>query len=194
MNDQSQLRGKDRPRPLRRAGRSGETRSIPSSAGDATFGPAMAALTEKQRRYVLALFEAPKSHGSLTFAARAAGYGTPTSSKQCMYSMAHAINADPKVQDAIREVSQQYVTILGPHAVRALRKILDNPGHRDHGRALGIVMDRVSPQNSTHTVKVEGEVKMTAQETSYVLQRIEELARKFSVALPAPKIIEHEAV
>jgi hypothetical protein len=83
---------------------------------------------------------------------------------------------------------------MGPNAVRALKRILDNPGHRDHGRALGIVMDRVSPQNSTHTVKVEGEVKLSPGETRHVLERIEELARKFSVALPPPKIIEHEAV
>jgi phage terminase small subunit len=192
MNDQSQLRGNGRPRPLRRAGRSGETRPIPCS--DATFGPAMSLLTDKQKRYVLALFNAPKSHGSLTFAARAAGYGTPTTTKQGFYSMGHAINSDPKVQDAIREVSAQYITLMGPHAVRALKKILDNPGHRDHGRALGIVMDRVSPQGTTHTVKVEGEVKLSARETEHVLARIEELARKFSVALPAPKIIEHEAV
>jgi hypothetical protein len=32
----------------------------------ADLGPAMAALTEKQRAFVLALFDAPKSHGLLT--------------------------------------------------------------------------------------------------------------------------------
>ena len=101
-------------------------------------GPAMAALTEKQRRYVIALFEAPKSHGALTFAAKRAGYGTATSSRQSLSQMAHALNADPKVQAAIAEVSQQYITVLGPHAVRALKKLLDDPKARDHGRALGI--------------------------------------------------------
>jgi hypothetical protein len=36
----------------------------------ADIGPAMKAITEKQRRYVLALFDAPKNHGAMTFAAR----------------------------------------------------------------------------------------------------------------------------
>jgi hypothetical protein len=40
--------------------------------------------------------------------------------------MAHALNSDPKVQAAIAETSQQYITALGPHAVRALKKVLDN--------------------------------------------------------------------
>jgi phage terminase small subunit len=160
---------------------------------DVSHGPAMAGLTAKQRRYVLALFEAPKSHGALTFAARAAGYGKATSSRQSLSQMAHELNGDTKIQAAIAEVSRQFLTALGPHAVRALKKILDNPAHRDHGRALGIVMDRVSPVQSTAVVKVEGEVKLSAKETEHVLERIEELAAKFMVALPAPKIINHEA-
>jgi phage terminase small subunit len=155
-------------------------------------GAAMAALTEKQRRYVIALFEAPKSHGALTFAAKRAGYGTPTSSRQSLSQMAHALNADPKIQAAIAEVSQQYTTVLGPHAVRALKKLLDDPKARDHGRALGIVMDRVSPVQSTAIVKVEGKIELSAGEAAHVLERIEELAAKFAVALPAPKIIEHD--
>jgi phage terminase small subunit len=153
----------------------------------------MLALTDKQRRYVIALFEAPKSHGSLTFAARRAGYGTPTSSRNSLSQMAHNLNNDAKVQAAIAEVSQQYITVLGPHAVRALKKLLDDPAHRDHGRALGIVMDRVAPQQSTLAVKVEGEVKVSAGEAARVLERIEELAKRFMVGMPAPKIIDHEA-
>ena len=159
-----------------------------------SFGPAMAVLTEKQRRYVIALFEAPKSHGAMTYAAIRAGYGTPTSTRQSLSQLAHQANADPRVQRAIQEVSQQYLTVLGPHAVRALKKLLDNPGHRDFGRALGIVMDRVAPQHSTHTVRVEGEVKLSAAETAGMMERIAELAAKFAVPLPAPRIIEGELV
>jgi hypothetical protein len=46
-------------------------------------------------------------------------------------------------------------------------------------------------RSALRAIKVEGEVKLSARETENVLARIEELARKFSVALPAPKIIEH---
>jgi D-arabinose 1-dehydrogenase-like Zn-dependent alcohol dehydrogenase len=150
--------------------------------GTGGYGPAMQALTEKQRRYVVALFSAPKSHGALTFAARRAGYGTPTSSRQSLSQMAHALNADPKVQAAIAEASQQYITVLGPHAVRALKKVLDNPGHRDFGRALGLVVDRVSPVQSTAIVKVEHEAVPSLQLTAKVFERIMQLAAQANVA------------
>lgn len=148
---------------------------------EAKMGPAMAALSDKQRRFVVALFEAPKSHGSLTFAARRAGYGNENSSRQSLSQMAHQLSGDPKIQAAIAEVSQQYITVLGPHAVRALKNVLSNPAHRDHGRALGIVMDRVAPQNSTHTVKVEHEAAPSMQLTAKVFERIMELSARAKV-------------
>jgi phage terminase small subunit len=157
----------------------------PNIAG---VGPAMAALTDKQRRYVHALFEAPKSHGALTFAARRAGYGTASSSRQSLSSMAHALNSDPKVQAAIAEVSQQHLTVLGPVAVRAMKRVLDQPQHRDFGRVIGIVMDRVAPAESTLTVKHDATPAF--QNTAEVMRRIAELAAKFNIALPAPKVID----
>ncbi|UQR67711.1 hypothetical protein LRP30_21730 [Bradyrhizobium sp. C-145] len=157
-----------------------------------TEGPAMAALNERQKRFVHALFLAPKSHGSRTFAAKAAGYGTPTSSRQSLSQIGHQLSTDPKVQAAISEVSATYLTTLGPPAVRALRRLLDDPKHKDHGRALGIIMDRVTPVQSTAVLKVEGEVKVSAADAAVVLKRIEELTAKFMPSLAAPKIIEHE--
>ncbi|MBR0936687.1 hypothetical protein JQ586_25350 [Bradyrhizobium jicamae] len=152
----------------------------------------MAALTEKQRRYVLALFDAPRKHGSGVFAVKAAGYG-PTSSRHTLSQLAYQLNNDPKIQLAITEVSQNYLCALGPYAVRAVKRILDDPKHREHGRIIGIVMDRVSPVQSTAVVKVQGEVKISAADAAYTMQRIEELCSKFAVALPRPKIIDHEA-
>jgi hypothetical protein len=164
------------------------------ATSDTRLGPAMAVLNERQKAFVRALFEAPRSHGSGVFAARAAGYGTSTSSRQSLASIAYALNCDPRIQAAISELSRQYLTVLGPSAVRAMRKVLDKPNHRDFGRVLGIVMDRVSPVESTAIVKVEGEVKLSSRETEQVMKRIEELTAKFMVALPAPKVIEHQAV
>lgn len=162
-------------------------------AGEVELGPAMAALTEKQRRFVTALFEAPKSHGAGVFAARAAGYGTSTSSRQSIAQMAYSLMHDPKVEAAVAEVSKQHLTVLGPHAVRALRRVLDNPGHRDHGRALGIIFDRVAPQQSTHTMNVNVNATPSAEKVAASIERIAELAAKFGVALPAPKVIEGRA-
>ena len=161
---------------------------------DAPLGPAMAALTERQRIFVHSLFLAPKSHGSLTFAARAAGYGTPTSSNNSISVMGYQLAGDPKIQAAISEVSASYLTTLGPAAVRALRKLLDNPNHRDHGRALGIVMDRVTPTQSTAVIEVRHDISPNAAQAEDALQRIAQLAAKFSVSLPAPKVINGEAV
>lgn len=157
---------------------------------DFQIGPAFAALTEKQRRFVLALFDAPKSHGSLTFAARAAGYNASTADS--LHSIAHQLGSDPKIEAAISELSRQYLVTLGPRAVRAMRKVLDDDKHRDFGRVIGIVMDRVSPTQSTAVLKVEGEVKVSSADAARVLERIEELTAKFMPSLSAPKIIDHE--
>lgn len=145
------------------------------------FGPAMAALTEMQRRYVISLFDAPKNYGSGVFAAKRAGYGTPTSSRQSLAQMAYQLNSDPRVQAAISETSQQYLTTLGPSAVRALRRVLDDPKHRDYGRALGMILDRVSPLQSTAVLKVEHEAAPSMQATAKVFERIMQLAAQANV-------------
>lgn len=62
------------------------------------------------------------------------------------------------------------------HMRFALKKVLDNPGHRDLGRALGIVSNRMAPVRSTAAGKVEGEVMLGAGDTAVVLDRIEELS------------------
>lgn len=155
----------------------------------------MAALNERQKLFVRALFEAPRNHGSHVFAARAAGYGTATSSKKSIASIAYQVACDPKVQAAIAEVSQQYVTTLGPVAVRALKKVLDTPAHRDFGRAIGLVIERVSPQQSNHTVKVEHDVTPSFKDTAEVLERIAKLAARYNarpMMLVEGKTIEAE--
>ena len=158
------------------------------------FGPAMRALTEQQRRFVLAMYEAPNFKRSGVFAATKAGYGTASSSRQTIAQMAYQLKCDPKIQAAIVEVAAQFFNTLGPLAVSGALKVLSDTKHREYGRVLGLVMDRVAPVTATSVVKVEGEVKLTAAETANVLDRIEELAARFAVKLPAPKVIDHEAV
>jgi hypothetical protein len=158
---------------------------------DIPHGPAMTALNERQRKFVNALFLAPKSHGSRTFAARAAGYGTPTSSRQSLASIAHALSNDPKIQAAISEVSASYLTTLGPTAVRALRKLLDNPNHRDHGRALDIVMNRVTPVQSTALLKIQHDATPAYKATAEVLERIAQLAARAGIDVnKMPRLID----
>jgi phage terminase small subunit len=146
-------------------------------------GPAMAVLNERQKKFVMALFDAPRNCGSHTFAARVAGYGKPTSSAATFHSMGYQLANDPKIQAAIAETSKQYITILGPVAVRGLKKVLDNPAHRDFGRAIGIVIDRVSPQQSTQTIKVEHDTTTAFKATADVLARIADLAARAGIDL-----------
>jgi hypothetical protein len=70
---------------------------------------------------------------------------------------------------------------LGPVAVRALKKVLDTPSHRDFGRAIGLVIERVSPQQSTHTLKVDLEAGPGLRATADVLARIAELASRAGI-------------
>jgi hypothetical protein len=66
-----------------------------SASGLILLMPAMSALNERQKLFVRALFEAPRNHGSHAFAARAAGYGTETSSNKSIASIAYQVACDP---------------------------------------------------------------------------------------------------
>ena len=95
-----------------------EARRSPACAAE---GPAMARLNERQKKFVRALFEAPKNYGSHAFAARAAGYGTATSSNRSIASIAYEISCDPKVQLAIAEMSRQHHH-AGPRGCAGIEK------------------------------------------------------------------------
>src|SRR5665213_2752583 len=119
------------------------------------FGPMMAALpTDKMRSFVVGLFLAPRKRGRLIYAAKTAGYGTDTSSNKSIGVMASRLMADERVQAAILEESQKRLRGLAPDAVQAIERLVNNPDHRDHGRALGMILERADPVISTHNVKV----------------------------------------
>ena len=91
------------------------------------FGPKMAALSEKRRALVVALFDddAPsKGDGLLPWAARKAGYGTATSSTRSLGNIAGRIIHDDAVQDGIKEHSHRVMRAIPPEAIRALKAII----------------------------------------------------------------------
>jgi phage terminase small subunit len=155
--------------------------TVSAPIADVSYGPAMSALNDRQRAFVAAFFEAPRKHGAASFAARAAGYGSPTSSVQSIASIASRLCSDEKIQRAIQEESRKYVTTLGPMAVRALKNLLGTPKHKDHGRAVGILMDRIAPVESTHTVKVTHDASPGLKATAEVLARIAQLAAQAGI-------------
>ena len=81
-----------------------------------------------------------------------------------------------------------------PPAIRALSHLIETPSHKDHARGIAMVLDRVHPAETQHTVKVEHSATPDFKETAQVLARIAELAAKFSVRLPAPRVIDGEVV
>jgi hypothetical protein len=96
------------------------------------FGPAMQALTERQRAFVIAMFE-QGAKGTYTGAARTAGYGgTPNS----LRVQAHALAHSDKVQAAMREEAERRIGGLLPIAHAGLVDIITNPGHEDHFKAI----------------------------------------------------------
>ena len=162
------------------------------SAPAPEWGPAMLALpNDRQRALVVALYDenAPrKGDGLIIWATQVAGYGTPTSSKKALSVIGNRIVHDDRVQAAIAEYSQRELRAIPPEAIRALKDLIRDPKHKDHARAIGMVIDRTDPLQTLHTVKVEDNRPPSLQATQAVLDRIEELMKR--VGLASPKVID----
>ena len=161
---------------------------------DAIDGPKMCALpTDRHRAFVRALYQVKPGHGSASKAARLAQFGTPNSPAQSIASIASRLMHDERVLEAIHEMDQKMIRGVAPRAIGALSRLVEDPKHRDHARGIAMVLDRVHPTETQHTVKVQHDVTPGLKETAEVMERIAALAQKFGVSLPAPLIIDNEA-
>lgn len=162
---------------------------------DAQDGPAMAALpSDRHRAFVRALYQVKPGHGANVKAAKLAGFGSPTSTAGSMATIASRLAHDERVLAAIREEDEKRIRSSAPRAISALSRLIETPSHKDHARGIAMVLDRVHPAETQHTVKVEHSATPDFKETAQVLARIAELAAKFSVKLPSPSIIDGEVV
>jgi phage terminase small subunit len=134
--------------------------------------------SDRHRAFVLALFQVRPGHGANVKAAKMAGFGTPTSSAKSWSVIASRLAHDERVQAAIQEEAQKYLRAGGPEAVLALRNLIRRPKHKDHARAVAIILDRVDPVETTHTVKVDHQHRLGTVATAKILARIVELATK----------------
>ena len=116
------------------------------------WGPAMAALTDKQRMYVLAMASDP--FGNPTQWAKAAGYSDV---KEGAKVRGHELSHHPGVDAAIKEYSRQALGTLGPMmATAGLLRIAEKPDHPDHFKALLAIANRVGMNETTeHHVMVQ---------------------------------------
>jgi hypothetical protein len=139
------------------------------------WGPAMKALpSDRHRAFVLALYQIKPGYGAHVRAAQIAGFGTSTSSSKSWSVIASRLAHDERVLAALHEEDQKRIRASAPRAVRALAHLIEDPDHRDHARAIGMVLDRVHPIETTHHVKVDHSHKIVA--TEQVLERIRQLA------------------
>jgi hypothetical protein len=156
------------------------------------WGPKMRALAnDRQRTFVCALFDAPPhGKGQLIWSAKVAGYGTPTSTNKSLSVIAARLIQGEKVQAAIQEESHRRMRLLPPAAITAIQKLIADPTHKDHARALAMVLDRTDPVEVKHEVNVHHDAP-TIEMTEKVIARIEQLARRAGV-VPLPPPIEGE--
>ena len=137
---------------------------------DESLGPCMRALTPKQRRFVMELRYGPAGYGSEVRAARAAGYGTSTSSDVAMRVLAHQALHSPRIQDALREVGHRIIRAEAFQSIRNVTAIANDLNHRDCLKANLALMDRGGFSVETvHNIIVQ-------HKTDYTKQALEELA------------------
>jgi hypothetical protein len=119
-------------------------------AGDDTgaeWGPAMKALpSDRHRAFVLL-----------------AGFGSATSSAHSWSTIAARLAHDERILAALFEEDQKRIRASAPRAIRALAHLIEDPEHKDHARGIGMVLDRVHPAETRHTVDVVHHVDHDAE-------------------------------
>jgi phage terminase small subunit len=141
-----------------------------------SLGPAMQQLTEMQRAFVRSLVTQRPGYGALTRAARAAGYCKNSKGDPANLSKhAHDLSRNEKVIAAIAEESKKVTRIAHPEAVNALLNLIRDPSHKDHARAVAMLLDRADPAESRHSVDVTHRTVDVDQEAIEELRAAREL-------------------
>jgi phage terminase small subunit len=134
------------------------------------------------------LFDPERKDGQNLYAATKAGYGADhgQTSDQALRVTGAKLRANKKIQEAIREVFVNVIHDLGPDAARELRLKLNDRKASDQIKAILSVVDRLSPIEETHIVKLQDQRAPSEADIAQTLARINELARKAGLSLPAP--------
>jgi hypothetical protein len=123
-----------------------QSADLDSSATDhaGNLGPAMLALTPRQRAFVLALYELPPTRGALTKAAVRAGYGRNSNTKT-LAQIAHKLWTHEKIRRAFQETGYRFIGHTAVAAIQAARELIFQPTHPDHLKACRLFIDRGWP-------------------------------------------------
>ena len=149
------------------------------------YGEAMKALpNDRWRAFVDCYLLEKPGRGAQTNAARRAGFGAARTSAGNMARIALRLMRDVRVVAAIAEESRKMLRAGAPEAVKALQNIIRDPNHKDHGRAIGIVLDRVDPTTTHQTIDV------THRNIDPQLEAIEELRALRQLGTSREKMLE----
>jgi hypothetical protein len=150
---------------------------------DESLGPCMRLLTPKQRRFVLELRHGPAGYGSEIRAARAAGYGSPTSSDLSMRQLAHQALHNPKVQDALRELGGKIIRAEAFQSIKTTSAIARDLTHKDCFKANLALMDRGGFAVETHH-------HVTVEHVDHDAEAVGELRTLKSLGVAPEKLLE----
>lgn len=147
-----------------------------------SLGPAMAALTEKQRGFVFAMISDPLA--TPTEWARAAGYDEGGSDRVA----GHRLSRSAKIEAAANELARAHLSTFGPAlGIGVMMMVARNPDHKDQLKAAAMLANRTGFHETTEHVvvsKVERTPKAIDQRIARALEKLEKLGRV--PKLPAP--------
>jgi phage terminase small subunit len=99
--------------------------------------PAVQSLRDERHRAFAWAYMFNGANGAA--AARAAGYSDV---KEAAKVRAHALLARPDIQEALRELCTKFLFSLAPKALIRLNGLLDKPAHKQHAKAISMVLSR----------------------------------------------------
>jgi hypothetical protein len=126
----------------------------------------------------------PPGRGAQTAAARRAGFGKPTSTAQSMALIAWRLMRDDRIIAAIAEESRKLLRAGAPEAVKALHNLVRDPEHKDHARAVAMLLDRSDPIETKQVIDVTHRTVDPDQEA------LEELRALRQLGTERPKLLE----
>jgi phage terminase small subunit len=161
------------------------------------LGPAMLALNERRRRFVLALVM--QDIPNYTDAAEEAGFGGRGKNRRnVLKQIGSRLVHEESVLEAIREVAGKHLRGSGLlMAAKSLERMVNDPKHKNHARAVEAMLDRTG-------LGVEQKISVDHTHTDLtgaaMIERIRELALKHGMdpakllggnaPVPQQKVIE----
>jgi hypothetical protein len=140
------------------------------------LGPAMRALpNDRWRAFVeFYLLEKP-GRGAQTAAARRAGFGKPGTRPILMANIAARLMRDERIVAALAEEARKILRAGAPAAAKALINLVNNPDHKDHARAVGMLLARTDPEVQRHDLHVTHKIVDPDQEALEELRALRQL-------------------